>query len=331
MYKLGKLGDNEYFHEQDTLLEVSRPMYNGKDWRQVDENELPKKQFYEFIPFHPASVTSEMVGTSVEELFQHNYPSKRSWECSRMGVFPQELIVRLNQRSHVKYVILRAKINRPIPEVILYMGDGVTGSYNDCEFRKLANIVGINEEGSTIKVDGIGNYFKLVFTKQPKKTLENPFGQTSLSQLKLFGKHINHLMYYNDYEPENKDDIDNILINLGLPLNDPFFFLTDQNYEIAPVDDDTRWTLKDMLKILKRAENAKDYEMMKRIKTDIKRVYFIGNEILNIQRKLSYAKSSNNFDTCIYLREKLENICKTRDNYDAIYETSRFEQIIRMK
>ena len=103
MYKLGKLGDNEYFHEQDTLLEVSRPMYNGKDWRQVDENELPKKQFYEFIPFHPASVTSEMVGTSVEELFQHNYPSKRSWECSRMGVFPQELIVRLNQRSHVKY------------------------------------------------------------------------------------------------------------------------------------------------------------------------------------------------------------------------------------
>lgn len=333
MNRFGKIGDNEYFQDQDTILEISKPLFNGKDWRvQRDEHELPKKQFYEFIPFHPVSVTSEMVGTSVEELFQHNYPSKRSWENSRMGSYPQELIVRLNHRSHIKYILLRAKINRPIPEAVFYLGDGVGGSFHDTEFRKFGKIEGVNEEGATIKVDGIGNYFKIIFTKAPIKTLENPFGQVSLSQLKLFGKEINHLVYYNDFEPEeNKDDIDNILINLGLPLNDPVFFLTDQNYEIAPVDDDTRWTLKDMLLILRRAEHAKDYEMMKKIKTDIKRVYFIGNEILNLQRKLSFAKSSNRFDLCISLREKLETLNKTRDSYDVIYETSRFESIIALK
>lgn len=331
MFKIGKIGENEYFHEQDAIMEISKPLYDGKNWRQKDENELPKKQFYEFLPFHPVSVTSEMSGTSVEELYMHNYPSKRSWETSRMGVFPQELIVRLNYRSHIKYILLRSKVNRPIPEVLFYIGDGIGGSFIDAEFRKIGQHVNINEEGVTIKVDGIGNYFKLVFPKQPRKTLENPFGQTSLSQLKLFGKQINHLMYYNDFEDEKQDDIDNILINLGLPLNDPVFFLTDQNYEIAPVDDDTRWTLKDMLKILKRAENAKDYEMMKKVKTDIKRVYFIGNEILNNQRKMNYAKSSEKFDLCIYLRSKLENLMKTRDNYDAIYETSRFEEIIRLQ
>ncbi len=76
------------------------------------------------------------------------------------------------------------------------------------------------------------------------------------------------------------------MIDLGLPLNDPIFFITDSNYEISPVDEETKWTLKDMLLILRRAEYAKDYEMMKRIKVDIKRVYFIGNDILNLERKI---------------------------------------------
>jgi threonyl-tRNA synthetase len=41
-------------------------------------------------------------------------------------------------------------------------------------------------------------------------------------------------------------------------------------------------------------------------------VYFIGNEILNNQRKMNYAKSSEKFDLCIYLRSKLENLMKTK-------------------
>ena len=70
---------------------------------------------------------------------------------------------------------------------------------------------------------------------------------------------------------------------------------------------------------------------MKKIKTDIKTIYYIGNEILNCERKLTIAKSKEDYDFCINLRKKLEDLAKRRDNYDAIYETSRYEKMIIMK
>lgn len=71
--------------------------------------------------------------------------------------------------------------------------------------------------------------------------------------------------------------------------------------------------------------------MMRRIKNDIKQVYQIGNEILNMERQLQIAKSKDDYDTCIKLRRKLEEIKNKRDNYDTIYETSRYENMIIMK
>lgn len=107
-------------------------------------------------------------------------------------------IIRLNKRSHVKYILLRSKINRPSPEVMIYLADGGTHSYLDVSYRKLTVSKEITDEGQTIKVDGIGNYIKIIFTKQSQKTLDNPFGQVSLSQCKFFGKEINHLQYYDE-------------------------------------------------------------------------------------------------------------------------------------
>lgn len=115
-----------YFPEHDRLLVT-----------ETNKVEEPKDQIYEFLPYHPVCVSSEMVGTSVEELLTHNFPSKRSWECSRLCNFPQELIIRLNYRSHMKYVTIKAKINRPIQEVQLFAADGVFGNFNDTEYRKV--------------------------------------------------------------------------------------------------------------------------------------------------------------------------------------------------
>lgn len=70
---------------------------------------------------------------------------------------------------------------------------------------------------------------------------------------------------------------------------------------------------------------------MKKIKNDIKTVYFIGNEILNSRRQLEIAKSRNDYDTCIKLRREMEELIKRRDNFDAIYETSRYENMIVIK
>jgi hypothetical protein len=70
---------------------------------------------------------------------------------------------------------------------------------------------------------------------------------------------------------------------------------------------------------------------MKKIKKDIKNVYYIGNEILNLERQIIVAKNREQFDLCIKLRKKIEDVKAQRDNYDAIYETSRYENMIIMK
>ena len=311
----------DFFPEENNVLEV---------------NETPndmRRQYFEFIPFHPVSTTSEMVGTTIEELLQHNFPNKNSWENSRFGHFPEELVIRLNHRSDVRFILLRAKPDRPIPKLEIYLGDGVFGNFNDTKYVKLATYYNITEQGATIKVEGIGNFIKLVFPIGNMKTQLNPFGQVSLAQLKIFGKKVNHLLYFNEgvpnYEDEKKNnDIDQLLIQMGLPITDEYNLVQDQNYEIAPVDEETKITIHDLLLICRRAEKTKDYEILRKIKKDIKQAFFLGNEILNIDREIAFAKSKEDFDTCIKLRKKREILCARRDNIDVIYETSRYEKMI---
>ncbi len=104
-------------------------------------------------------------------------------------------------------------------------------------------------------MDSIGNFLKLVFPIQSQKTKDNPYGQVSISQLKIFGKKINHLLYY-DIDTNTKESIDRILIDMGIPINDIYSQIHDVDYEIAAVDEDSKITLKDMLIIMRRAEKC---------------------------------------------------------------------------
>ena len=331
MYFINESPIEDYFPEESKIIQIGDPITTPN---QV-QSDLPGKQrqYFEFIPFHPVSATSEMVGTTIEELLQHNFPNKNSWENSRFGHFPEELVIRLNHRSDVRFILLRAKPDRPIPKIEIYLGDGVFGNFNDTKYVKLATYYNITEQGATIKVEGIGNFIKLVFPIGNMKTQLNPFGQVSLAQLKIFGKKVNHLLYFNEgvpnYEDEKKNnDIDQLLIQMGLPITDEYNLVQDQNYEIAPVDEETKITIHDLLLICRRAEKTKDYEILRKIKKDIKQAFFLGNEILNIDREIAFAKSKEDFDTCIKLRKKREILCARRDNIDVIYETSRYEKMI---
>ena len=324
----------DYFPEESKIIQIGDPITTPNQ----EETDYPSKQrqYFEFIPFHPVSATSEMVGTSIEELLQHNFPSKNSWENSRFAHYPEEIVIRLNHRSEVRFILLRAKNDRPIPKLEIYLGDGVYGNFNDTKYVKLATYYNVTEQGATIKVEGIGNFLKLVFPIGNMKTQLNPFGQVSLSQLKIFGKKINHLLYFNEgvpnYEDEKKNnDIDQLLIQMGLPITDEYNLVQDQNYEIAPVDEETKITIHDLLLICRRAEKSKDYEILRKIKKDIKQAFFLGNEILNIDRQIAFSKSKEDFDTCIQLRKKREILCARRDNIDVIYETSRYEKMILLR
>ena len=70
---------------------------------------------------------------------------------------------------------------------------------------------------------------------------------------------------------------------------------------------------------------------MRKIKKDIRQAFFLGNEILNVDRQLAFAKSKEDFDTCIKLRKKRDILAAKRDNIDVIYETSRYEKMILLK
>ena len=93
----------DFFPEESNVLEIGEPspFTNKTNDRQ--------RQYFEFIPFHPVSATSEMVGTTIEELLQHNFPTKNSWENSRFARYPEEIVIRLNHRSEVRFVLIRAK------------------------------------------------------------------------------------------------------------------------------------------------------------------------------------------------------------------------------
>ena len=179
----------DYFPEESNVIEIGEPSpFSNKT--QINDRQ---RQYFEFIPFHPVSATSEMVGTTIEELLQHNFPTKNSWENSRFARYPEEIVIRLNHRSEVRFILIRAKIDRPIPRVDIYLGDGVFGNFNDTKYLKLSSAQNVTEKGATIKVEGIGNFLKIVFPFGNMKTQNNPFGQVSLAQLKIFGKKINHL------------------------------------------------------------------------------------------------------------------------------------------
>ena len=318
----------DFFPEENNVLQMGEPSPFENEY-----NNDMQRQYFEFIPFHPVSTTSEMVGTTIEELLQHNFPTKNSWENSRFARYPEEIVIRLNHRSDVRFVLLRAKVDRPIPKVDIYIGDGVYGNFNDTKYVKLSSAQNVTEQGSTVKVEGIGNFIKLVFPFGNMKTQNNPFGQVSLAQLKIFGKKVNHLLYFNEGVPNLEDekknnDVDQLLIQMGLPITDEYNLVQDQNYEIAPVDEETKITIHDLLLICRRAEKSKDYEILRKIKKDIKQAFFLGNEILNVDRQLAFAKSKEDFDTCIELRKRRDILAAKRDNIDIIYETSRYEKMI---
>jgi centrosomal protein CEP104 len=333
MYFLNESPLENYFPQEDNVLHVNNNLNSYQNNNNTIINDQ-FRQFYEFIPYHPVSTSSEMVGTTIEELLMHNFPTKNSWENSRLGNYPEEVIVRLNHRSDIKFILLRAKINRPIPVCEIYIGDGIYGNFNDTKYIKLKTVYNVTEDGTTIPVDGIGNYIKLVFTRGNIKIQSNPFGQISIAQLKFFGKKVNHLIYYNEdikmsNDPQIKNDnVDKVLIEMGLPIQNEYNLVQDQNYEISPVDEETKITIRDLLQISRRAELQKDYEILRKIKKDIRLAFYYGNEILNCDRQLKIAKSKEDFDTCIKLRRKREELANKRDNIDMIYETSRYENMI---
>lgn len=313
-------------------MELLEPKRRERIEREINRN---AKSRFTWVQFHAVGATSEMEGTSLEELELNNFePSDRSWECGMYSEFPQEVCIRLNFRAEIAHVILMAKEDRFIPECEILIGDGISGSFIDAEYR----VGGIGEQISNvpkqINTFGIGGYIKIVFTKQPAKTVKNPGGQVGLSLLRVWGQPLGYNKgLKNEAHPlqGQTETVDKVLIEMGIPLNNIKWTNEDpENYSYAPVDEDTRVTLIDMEKIKDKAHQTEDYEMLNQVTKDLKVVYDLGNEILNLKRELEIATAKEDYNKAIEIRNRLKQLEQERDRYDALYETSRYEDMIVM-
>lgn len=118
---------------------------------------------------------------------------------------------------------------------------------------------------------------------------------------------------------------------MGIPLdNVKWQYHAPENFNYAPVDDHTRITLCDMEKIWDKAHATEDYEALTQITKDLKIVFDLGHEILNLERELEWVIAKEDFERAIEIRNKLKELNWEWDWYDAIYETSIYDDMVVM-
>ena len=96
---------------------------------------MEKKLDANWIPFHVVAFSSEEYGTMAELISTQQYASNKSWESSRTSQFPIEIIIRFHNRCEIEHVILSSKPDKIIPEIEFHIGDGLSGSFLDVDYR----------------------------------------------------------------------------------------------------------------------------------------------------------------------------------------------------
>lgn len=92
---------------------------------------------------------------------------------------------------------------------------------------------------------------------------------------------------------------------MGIPVDMLGWFEDDaRTYENAPIDEETRITMRDMINLKERALGQEDFEGLKALAEDIKVVFEIGREIWNIRRELNFAIAKEDFSRAIDLKNR---------------------------
>ena len=263
------------------------------------------------------------------------------WETARFCAWPQEVVIKLDYRAQLQHIMIMSKENREIPLCTFYVGDAA-GNFVDCVFRKAGTGGSIDWlTAKQFELFGIGNYIKIVIPKPPQRDELNLNQQVGIGFLKIFGQPMQFFRgVVNNETPILKgqlnDELDRVLLEMGVPLSQPAVDWSFEDLEkvesiiYAPVDDDTRTTLKDIQKEWLKAHKTQDYEKMDQIGKDIKILLGVGNDILKLKRELQDCMARGLFEKAIDIRNQIQANESIRQNYDMVYETTRFEDMIEM-
>lgn len=286
---------------------------------------------YTWIGFTPICVESEAQGTYIQSLTSSQVESDTSWESARYSTFPQEIILKLDTRAQLNHILISSKTNRHIPELEVQIGDGPYNNFLTVEYHKAGRATNILNKYTQIPVTGMGSFLKLIFIQKPTASAHNPQGQVGVGVLKVWGRKLMYEVMINEIGrvKSKSDDVDKILIGIGMPLQD--LMLDDlTSIRNAPIDQDTRQTLIDIDKRREKAYEIEDYGALKQIRVDMKELLDIGSRILKLKRELDVAVSKEDYDLAKQIRDMILSLQRSRDTYDAMYETTRYLNMIVM-
>ncbi|CAD8106995.1 unnamed protein product [Paramecium primaurelia] len=288
---------------------------------------------FNWVPFHIVACSSEDFNSPADFLSTQQYGQQRSWECSRTADYPVEIILRFHTRIQVDHLLIASKADKGIPKMNIYIGDGLNGGWNDAEYRRAGQCENIYVKPLQVKLTGIGNYLKIKIIEHPKRAPQNPYGQVSISLLKIWGIPRSYNIVDQSEEVYGaKDNIDKMLIDLGIPVDMINWFEDDdRNYQYAPIDDESRDTLNDLKLKRDSARRVEDFEFLKELKRDMKLIFEIGKEIWKLKRELSFCVAKEDYLRAMELRNRLKRLEAKRDTFDALYETSRYEKMINLQ
>lgn len=288
-----------------------------------------------WIPYHVVSCSSEEYGTSIDSLTSTEQSKNSAWECERLAQFPVVIIQRFHYRIELDYLILESKNHYHIPHVEMFQGDGLSGSFMDVDYRKSGEARDINETIVQTKCYGIGSYLKLVFDERPNRSGLNPYAQISIKQLRVWGRSTSYeSKLSNTFQPLKQDTIkiNRILLTMGVPPDVLGWYEQDnRTYDNMPIDEETKITIQDMKLQRDQFLKTDDFEGLKQIGIDLKKIMETGRQIQSFQKELEFVVNQEDFDKAIDLKEQIRSLETTRDTFDALYETSRYERMVVMQ
>lgn len=115
-----------------------------------------------------------------------------------------------------------------------------------------------------------------------------------------------------------------VLLEMGVPsevLN--YYEKGNLDANNMPIDNATKETIADMRALREEYMDKEDFEGLKQITIDLRKVEKIGRKIFDIQKELEFVVAKQNYDKAIELKELIKKESAKRDKYDALYETRR--------
>lgn len=289
---------------------------------------------YGWIPYHVVACSSEEYGCSADQLGDQAQYQSKGWESERLGEFPVEIVFRTHYRCELDYLVLIGKDNLTLADVDFMIGDGLSGNFNTVTYRLAGHADHVTSSPTQVKCQGIGNFIKISIKEKPKRSQFNPYSQVGLHSVRIWARATgNHRSLTNKFIELTKDKtrINKMLLEMGVSaevLN--WYEETDVDYTNLPIDEHTKVTLTDINDIREKFLEKEDFEAMKRITTDIKRVINIGRKIFTLQTDLEFAVAKQQYQRAIEIKEEIQRWERDRNLFDAKYETSKYEEMIAM-